>query len=340
MSKLLWLVVLVCSAIARPSFGGVVTINAFGQGPSQSAAIDAAKQQAIRDSVGAYVSTGTKDGRVRSVVPSVERWRVIEVQEVGPSLYEAEVEAKIAVITSMTDEPHVRVAFVQEPIGSSANSTDALITALEKELSSSRRIETVDDRDPAVMRLIERLKRGQRSPSGDLSHPTRNLQLDILFLISVDDSHLPAGELKTKIYVVDGSSAQIRQIKTIRSIAPTGVSEIGPLAITDAASRVANVVSAYVATHLTKDGTTNVITIPTNGVKLNVGQAVVVYRLVKTMTEGQTTRKLVATTGQVITTGRTSVEVLTEDFVSSSDQYSVKPATSTKRGVVITESDW
>lgn len=332
MTKLKLEIVFCLVAMAGVSLASAseLLINSLGQGASPKAAIAAARNQARQDAEEAgHLTTRLTP----SAAPDRPRTapRVISVSRLGPALYEATVEMKIA-----SDEPRIRVAFVSPGTDASSAMSKAVIADLERNTAPTRQFVVIPGHDPVAQSLLARINGARLTGNPP---PANGTVLDILCVVAIDESPSALGYLTTKVYFVDAQSAEILKLQTLRSPVTTNTNQAPSSLIAQITLQLSAALTSVIAETYERAAPSKLLTISSPATSLSIGQSVVIYEVSRSQS-GTVVRSLPVTTGEVVSVGTSSTKTVTKNFISSSGTYSVKPLARSKNGVVISESDW
>jgi hypothetical protein len=342
------LIIVMLLAAAGVVYGETISVTSFGRGSTRSEAIESGKWQAVKDAFSSSFSDQGAAAKATLANPSeqINRTRIVGVTKLGPSLYEAEIEADVDISAPVSLELRKRVGLVGDLNQPDNDITGALLAATRDRLSRSNRLIVIDRQDPAIAQAIEHLRAAKGHGTKEPSRAGKPPPVDVLCVIATEtlirspgDAGTVSHEMKTRITIIDVATAEIKQIRTVKSVRAGTSTEASEAIARDASKQISTVVVDYVTPLVESANFTKVIMVPTGHVKLGVGQPVSIYKVTKA-SSSSVTREVSVTTGEVISVGPSYAKVITENYLVRSDRHIVKPiANARPRGVVL-ESDW
>lgn len=317
-----------------------VSVTSFGRGNTKREAVEAAQRQAVEDALDAtFPDIKTEIGRSTAATTSkVRRSTTISVEKVGENLYEAQVEALVSVSTSPEQKPWVAVLADSDQLDNAL--TVELVETVREKLTRSAQLFVDRNTGLEVRAALERLKSKNGNGSPISSDHGRAFAPAFLIVVStdalkrsVDASGADYFEMKTKVEMIDIAGDGARRIRSMKSTM-YGTPGLVSKAITlDAGNQVSKLVSEYVGQVASEASRSWVIEVPTARAKLRVGQRVTIHKKTRTS-------ETLVSTGEVIGVRLSVVKIATEDILSKSQSYVVKPIESPSRHGIILDSDW
>jgi hypothetical protein len=339
-NRLAWCVLIGMIAFIGGASSETVSVTSFGRGETKREAIEAAQLQALQDASRTPVERALPRS-LRSLSkssPHVRHSKIISVQKIGPSLYEAQVE----VLVSLGDplEQQLRVAVIAYPNQNGNAMTSELVEDVRRRLSRSPQIVIVDNTDPAVTVALERFnsRRWHEGPSStDLGG---TFELDFLYVVSSGSLQRTEGasgvdhfELNVKVDMVNVGNGGERIVTTVKSTLSGAPDMVDRAIALEAGKQVSIQLAEKLGTAAADASRSRVIEIPATGMTLSKGQQVEIYRKVQS-------REILATTGAVVEVQNSILKIATRRILSKSQIYIAKPAKTQNQNGIILDSDW
>lgn len=295
-----------------PAFSDSLAISATGRGVSESAAIAAAKRQAVIDTqaAGFLPQNGYRIGATR----------VVELTRVGAS-YVARVDANL-----VKDLDSKRVVFIVSGEEAQTPRLLSLVhrvrTSLAKQRSGNQpHIEVIDALATGALRISSLADLQRPDLDAELGQMTLTHRADALYLLSANGD-------KASVFLVSIRN-EMGSGKTIRTLRDSNASPL--------IAQVTEAVQQDVG-RISDADIHSVVTLPAAGVTVRKGQSVIIYA--DKFEEGGVRESSIVTHGIVTEVSGSKVRVLAEQPVATAPSRKLRLSPLPKQGVIITESDW
>lgn len=307
----------------------MISVNATGEGATESDAIKAAQVQAIGQVSGETISASSamkkqsvevkelsQNGKKAAAVQKRAMDQSIDSSTQGiikstkvvsmtfnksTGLYHAEIVAQIPRLDQdpQLNRKRIVVVATERSYSIDAASVDSLRTAIEGGLVNSRKMAILDRNEFGSVEKEVNLALSGRAPIEE-SLKAWNLPIaDLMLLVDVqkisefkDQVGNPISELDAKITVIDIASRQVKYQKVTKSLYPGALSSVAATLSNITGVKVANEVLDYAFPVIVLSATGSTLTVSAGNAQLRVGQTVKILKLGKVLKDPYTNEKL------------------------------------------------
>ena len=307
----------------------MISVNATGEGATESDAIKAAQVQAVGQVSGEVISASSgmkkqsvevkelsQNGKKAAAVQKrtmnqsidsatqgiIKSTKVVSMSfDKSTGLYHAEIVAEIPRLDQdpQLNRKRIVVVATERSYSNDAASVDGLRTAIEGGLVNSRKVAILDRNEFASVEKEVNLALSGKAAIEE-SVKAWNLPIaDLMLLIDVqkisefkDQVGNQISQIDAKITVIDIASRQVKYQKVTKSLYPGTLTSVAASLSNIAGVKIANEILDYAFPAMVLSNTGNTLTVSAGNAQLKVGQSVKILKLGKVLKDPYTNEKI------------------------------------------------